>query len=160
MTPRLAEFLAARLARYEVVSHPEAYTAQEEAAAARVSGWTWAKVVLWKKPDGWLMAVLPAACTIDPGRLKGLAGEEHLELASVEEVGAACPGFAPGAVPPFGALFGMPTLVDTTLLARPELTLPGGDHRTALRMRTTEYQRLAEPRIGPFAVHDAEPARA
>ena len=48
MNQRLEEFLAARLARYEVVSHPEAFTAQEQASAAHVSGWSWAKGVLVK----------------------------------------------------------------------------------------------------------------
>jgi Ala-tRNA(Pro) deacylase len=158
MIPALLDFLAARLAHYEVVSHPEAYTAQEEAAAAHVSGWAWAKVVLWKKPDGWVMAVLPAACRVDLGRLKGLAGEDRLELASVEEIAVACPGVEPGAVPPFGQLFGIPTLVDRSLLDRPAVIVPAGNHRTALRLRTMEYVRLAEPRIGSFAVHEGAPA--
>jgi hypothetical protein len=46
MNQRVEEFLAARVAEYDVVAHPEAFTAQEQAAAAHVSGWSWAKVVV------------------------------------------------------------------------------------------------------------------
>ena len=46
---RLIEFLAARLARYELVPHSEAFTAQQQAALAHVSGWSWAKGVVAKK---------------------------------------------------------------------------------------------------------------
>ena len=49
MNHRLEEFLAARLARYEVVPHPEAITAREQAASAHTSGWSWAKAVLVRR---------------------------------------------------------------------------------------------------------------
>jgi Ala-tRNA(Pro) deacylase len=152
MNPRLADFLTAHRAEFRVVTHPEAFTAQEEAAAAHVSGWSWGKVVVLKKPDAYLLAVLPAACLIDLTRLKGLVGEAEVAFASVEEIRAACPGSEPGAVPPFGRLWGMETVLDQMLVDRPALTLPAGDHRTAIEMRTTEYLRLADPRVGPFAV--------
>lgn len=65
MNKRPEEFLAARLARYEVVSHPEAFTAQEHASTAHVSGWSRAKSVVVKKEDGYAMAVLPACTFVD-----------------------------------------------------------------------------------------------
>jgi hypothetical protein len=66
MNRRVEEFLAARLARYDLVPHPEAFTAQEQAAAADVSGWSWAKVVVVKTEDGFGLAVLPACCVSGP----------------------------------------------------------------------------------------------
>jgi Ala-tRNA(Pro) deacylase len=155
MNRRLEEFLAARLAKYEVVSHPEAFTAQEQAAAAHTSGWSWAKVVLVKKEDGFAVVALPACCVIDLGRLRGLIGRGEVELASVEEILRVAPDCEPGAIPPFGQLFGLPTFADETLVNRREITMPAGDRGTALRMRAAEFVRLAAPRVGHFAVQES-----
>ena len=154
MNQLLEEFLAARLAKYEVVSHPEAFTAQEQASTAHVSGWSWAKGVMVKKEDGYAMAVLPACCLIDIGRLRGLIGRGEIELASVEEIHRIAPTCEPGGVPPFGELFGMPTFVDESIALRRDITTPAGDLHTAIRMRASEYLRLASARIGRFAIHE------
>jgi Ala-tRNA(Pro) deacylase len=159
MNAQLGEFLTAHLVKYTTLTHREAFTAQEEAAAAHVSGHQWAKVVLVKKEDGYVLAVLPACCRIDLTRLQGLLGQGGLSLATAEEIRQACAGFEPGAVPPFGRLFGMAVLVDASLLGQPEVLVPGGDHRTAVRLRTTEFLRVAEPHFGAFAVHEGAPAQ-
>jgi Ala-tRNA(Pro) deacylase len=155
MNQGLEEFLAARLARYERISHPEGFTAQEQAATAHVSGWSWAKGVVVKKEDGYAMAVLPACCLIDTGRLRGLIGRGEITLASVEELHRIAPAYEPGGLPPFGELFGMPTFVDESIARCRDITTPAGDLHTAIRMRAAEYLRLASARIGRFAIHEA-----
>ncbi len=152
MNRRIEEFLAARLAQYDVVAHPEAFTAQEQAAAAHVSGRSWAKVVVVKREDGFALAVLPAACLIDLGLLRGLMGREMVELASLEEIGRLASDCDPAALPPFGRLFGVPTFADQALVNQREITMPAGDRATAIRMRASEFVRLAGPRVGRFAV--------
>ena len=154
MNVKFEEFLAAHLVKYVRLPHREAFTAPEEAEATHVPGHQWAKVVVVKKEDGYVLAVLPACCRIDLTRLQGLVGEGGLRLANVEEILRACAGFEPGAVPPFGRLFGMPVFVDPTLLDEPELVVPGGNHHLALRMRTNDFLRVAEPRVGVFGIHE------
>ena len=156
MNPRLEELLGVRGARYERVAHPEAFTASEEAASAHVSGWAWAKTVVVKDPVGLALAVLPACCTADLDRLKGLIGRGEIQLPTVEEMLAGFPGCALGSIPPFGGLFGIPTVVDEALLEQRDITLPTGDRRIAIRMRAEDYVRLADPRLGRFAVHDSQ----
>jgi Ala-tRNA(Pro) deacylase len=151
----LQELLESRGVGYELVRHPEAFTAQEEAAKAHVSGWTWAKTVVVKDPVGLALAVLPACCTVDLDRLKGLIGRGEVRLATVEEMLAGFPGCALGAVPPFGRFFGVPTALDESLVEQRDIVFTAGDHRTALHMRTEDYLTLAEPRQGHFAVHEA-----
>lgn len=153
MHERLEELLGVRGIRYERLAHEEAFTAQEEAARAHVSGWSWAKTVAVKDPVGLALAVLPACCTADLDRLKGLVGRGELRLARVEEMLAGFPGCELGAIPPFGRLWGIPTVVDEALVEQREIVLPTGEHRTAIRMATADYLRLAEARTGHFAVH-------
>jgi Ala-tRNA(Pro) deacylase len=155
---RLEEFLASRLARYEVVAHPDAFTAQEQAALAHTSGWSWAKAVVVKTPDRFVLAVLPAPRVIELGRLTGLIGRGPIALASLEELLRLAPDCEPGAIPPFGSLFGLATLADQDLVNQPELVMPAGDRRTAIRMRATEFVRLAAPRVGRFAVQETSAA--
>ncbi|HUF77064.1 MAG TPA: YbaK/EbsC family protein [Longimicrobiales bacterium] len=87
--------------------------------------------------------------------------EGDLRLASAEEMLGLAPAVELGALPPFGELIGLPTFADEVLFEQRELVGAGGDRRTAIRMRSAEYARLANARIGRFAVHGSEfPARA
>jgi Ala-tRNA(Pro) deacylase len=152
MNQRLAELLSAEHARYERVTHAAAVTAQEQAAVSHTSGWSLAKVLIVKERDGYVMAVLPACCALDLNRLKGLIGHGPVRLATVEEIYAAIPDCAPGAIPPFGGLWGLRTFIDRSLLTVGEVTMPAGDPATAIRMPPSELERLARARLGDFAV--------
>jgi Ala-tRNA(Pro) deacylase len=155
MYQRFAEFLTARGAKYEAVTHPAAVTAQEQAAVMHVPGQGVAKVLIVKERDGYVMAVVPASTEADLDRLKGLIGHGEIRLATVEEVGAVVPDCMPGAIPPFGAMYGLRSFVDQRLLAIPEVTMPAGDAASAIRMRSAEFRRLADARAGDFAIPEA-----
>jgi Ala-tRNA(Pro) deacylase len=152
MNQRLAEFLAARQATYETITHPAAVTAQEQAAVTHTPGRSVAKVLIVKERDGFVMAIVPAATDLDLDRLKGLVGHGDVRLASVEEIRGVVPDCAPGSIPPFGALYGLRAFVDRQLLRGSEITMPAGDPASSLRMRWSEFERLAEARAGDFAV--------
>ena len=152
MYQRFAEFLKLKQARYRLVPHPGGVTAQEQAAFSHTSGWSWAKVVIVKERDGFVMAVLPACCVVDLNRLKGLIGHGEIRLATVEEIHHVVPDCLPGAIPPFGPLYGLRVFVDRALTRAAEITLPAGDLGTAIRMSWREFRRLAAFQEGDFAV--------
>jgi Ala-tRNA(Pro) deacylase len=114
-----------------------------------------AKVVVVKERDGYVMAVLPGACVLDLDRLKGFIGHGDVRLATVEEVEGVTGGVSAGAIPPFGALYGVRTFLDRALANQPEITMPAGDFASSLRMSGREYLRLAEARVADFAVPEA-----
>jgi Ala-tRNA(Pro) deacylase len=155
MYERLETFLKARGATYETITHPAAVTAQEQAAALHASGHTFAKVLIVKERDGFVMAIVPAATELDLDRLKGLVGHGELRLATVEEIGAVVPDCAAGAIPPFGALYGLRSFVDRRLLGVPRVTMPAGSFMTALRMSSVEFRRLVEAQAGDFSVPES-----
>lgn len=152
MNERLEGFLRAKQARYDVVPQAGVVTAQEQAAASRTPGRWMAKVLIVKERDGYVMAVLPASTVLDPNRLKGLIGHGEIRLATVEEIASVVPDCAPGAIPPFGSLFGLRSFVDRALLEAPSVTMPGGDLATSIRMTGSEFARLVDARPGTFAV--------
>ncbi|GAH46982.1 unnamed protein product, partial [marine sediment metagenome] len=82
---QLKKFLDDAGVSYKVTKHPEAFTAQEVAAAEHVPGKAMAKVVIVladKKP---VMTVLPASYRVDFKKLKKLLGAKSVGLASEDE---------------------------------------------------------------------------
>jgi len=78
-----------------------------------------------------------------------------VRLATVEEIRSTVPDCAAGAIPPFGALYGLRSFVDRHLLLVPQVTMPAGSFLTALRMSSTEFRRLVEAQAGDFSIPQA-----
>jgi Ala-tRNA(Pro) deacylase len=136
---------------FEEISFPEAYTAQEIAAQAHISGWQLAKVVIVKVEGELAMLVLPAPARIDFPRLKEALGAKEVELARERDFGHRFPDCEVGAMPPFGGLYQMPTYMDEALAEAGEIAFLAGTHDEALRLSYADYQRLAQPRVLSFA---------
>lgn len=144
---RLKAFLDREAVKYVCVQHSPAYTAQEIAESAQVSGKILAKtVVVWL--DGHLaMAVLPAARHLDLDKLRAATGAGEVRLASEEEFRSAFPDCEPGTMPPFGDLYEMTVHVDPALLRGPDLAFSAGSYTELVQLATEDYQRLAKPLV-------------
>lgn len=147
----ISNYLERNHARYSIVRHPVAYTAQEEAAAAHVPGNEWAKSVVCFADGQAILAVVPATCAVDLERLQRAAGVESLRLAREAEFAGLYRDSEPGAMPPLGPLYGQPVFVDERLTADPEIAFNAGSHREAIRMPYGEFERLARPTVAQFA---------
>lgn len=150
-TSSIYEFLREAEVPYTVVPHRPAFTAQEEAAAAHVPGRDWAKVVICFVDDEPIEAVLPAPLTVNLARLLDLAGGRQIRLAEEHELRRLFPDCEPGAMPPFGPLYGQSVFVDVTLAAEPEIVFNAGTHTEAIAMRWADFVRSVEPIVGRFA---------
>lgn len=151
MNAKLAEILKREVMQFEVIAHPEAYTAQERAARCHVPGWRLAKVVVVRDGDWFAMAVLPASVYLDLPEFRAITRRPDLALASEAELARLFPDCDVGAMPPFGRLYGMPVYMDRALAAGPDLLFEGGTHREEVRMPTSDYMRVAQPVIAPLA---------
>jgi Ala-tRNA(Pro) deacylase len=138
--------------RYETMTHPVAYTAQEAAAAQHVSGHQVAKVVIVVADGQLLMLALPASARIDFPRLKTTLGAEAVRLAREEEFNVVFPDCVTGAMPPFGNLYGVPVYADRALSRVDEIVFPAGTHRDTMKIATPDFERLARPTVAEFAV--------
>ncbi len=148
---RLREFLDQHHARYVSVRHSPAYTAQEIAAKAHIPGKEMAKTVIFKLDGAMHMAVLPASKQVDLEQLRRALGGEKIELSTEDEFAQRFPGCEPGAMPPFGNLFGMQVFVAKELTEDAEISFNAGSHTELLRMTYAEFQRLVEPSVLSFA---------
>jgi Ala-tRNA(Pro) deacylase len=147
---QLKEFLDSHGVKYVVISHSPAVTAQEIAASAHIPGKELAKTVLVKLDGKMAMAVLPASYQINLERLADASGARRAELASEDEFGGLFPECELGAMPPFGNLYDMPVFVARGLAEDEEIAFNAGSHSELIRMRYSDFEKLAEPKIASF----------
>lgn len=146
----IQEFLKKSGRPYTTLEHPAAFTSQEEAAAAHVSGKEWAKTVVCFADDDPILAVLPAHYTVETDRLRTLAGARKLRLAEERELAPLYPECEPGAMPPLGPLYEQPVFVERSLTDDPEIVFDAGTHTDAIRMRYADFAEIVEPTVGEF----------
>jgi Ala-tRNA(Pro) deacylase len=154
----ISGYLDRHHARYAVLTHPTAYTAQEEAAAASVAGNEWAKTVVCFADEQPVLAVLPAPFTLDLNRLKEALGAHSIRLAREQEFASLYADCEVGAMPPLGPLYGQRVVVDEHLLSDPEIVFSAGSHHDAIRMPFADFTRVAQPTPAPIAAALAMPA--
>jgi Ala-tRNA(Pro) deacylase len=144
---KLKEFLDASGVSYDVHSHPTAYTARQVAAEEHIPKHEMAKVVMVRDGGEYLMAVLPAPYHVDLDRLGKAAERTGMRLATEAEFAGLFPGCAPGAMPPFGNLYGIPVWVDEALAREDEIAFNAGTHEQTVHLRYADFARLVQPRV-------------
>jgi len=147
---RVSDFLSEHHVPFETIVHPPAYSAQKRAKALHYPGRQVAKSVLLVGAHGKLLAVLPATHQVDTERLSTLLGAP-LRLAEPSEVSEVFPDCEWGAVPPFGRLYGLPTIMDESLDPEDWIVFEGHTHAEAIRLRGRDFQILEQPERLAFA---------
>lgn len=148
---KLKEFLESNKIKYETISHPEVYTAQEIAASAHIPGKELAKTVMVKIEGKMVMAVLPASHKVDFDRLKEAAKAKKVELASEEEFKEMFPECEIGAMPPFGNLYGMEVFVTESLSEDEKIAFNAGSHKELIRLSYKDFERIVKPKVIEFS---------
>jgi len=148
---KLIEFLDANNIKYLTIRHSSAFTAQEIAAKAHISGNELAKTVMIKIDGKMAMAVLPASNDIDFDSLKRIFGTRNVLLATEPEFRNRFPDCELGAMPPFGNLYDMEVYVAESLTEDKEIVFSAGSHTELIRLNYQDYKRLVKPRIFKFA---------
>ncbi len=148
---RLETYLREHGVRYELTPHPEAYTAQEVAAAEHVPGRQFAKVVMADVDGKHVMLILPAASRVDLVRLKAAMGAKTARLSREEEFASLFPDCETGAMPPFGHLYNIPVYMDQSLGTQPRIVFNACSHRETIALAVSDYVRLVAPTVAEFA---------
>jgi Ala-tRNA(Pro) deacylase len=148
---KLIRYLNDKKIGYEILHHPEAFTAQTIAAAEHIKGRYHAKVVMVKSATEHLMAVLPANSRLDLEKFEKAIGKT-VALEAEAEFKTLFPDCAPGTMPPFGNLYGLTTYLDRALSKEDFIVFEAGTHTDAIKLKYEDYERAADPRIEDFAL--------
>lgn len=126
---------------YDIIEHPRTSHSSRTAQAAHVPGERLAKSVVIEDGDRYLMAVVPATCSVDLGALHRRWGRE-IGLATEEQVARLFADCEPGAVPPLGQLYGMETIIDEAFVDAADVYFEGGDHRALVHVNGSDFLKL------------------
>ncbi|OGU76208.1 MAG: deacylase [Ignavibacteria bacterium RBG_16_34_14] len=148
---KLKEFLDNNKIKYVAITHSSAYTAQEIAATAHIPGKELAKTVILKIDGKMIMAVLPASYKIDFELLKEATGTSNIRLADEHEFVDKFPECEPGAMPPFGNLYGVDVYVAKSLSEDEEIAFNAGTHTELIKLSYKDFERLVKPKIIEFS---------
>jgi Ala-tRNA(Pro) deacylase len=148
---KLKAYLDEANIKYVTISHSMAFTSQDIAASAHVSGKEFAKTVMIKVDGMMAMAVLPASYHIDFDTLRKIFGTKFVTMASEPEFRDRFPDCELGAMPPFGNLYGMEVYVAEALAHNKEIAFNAGTHTELIRLSYADYERLIKPRILMFS---------
>ena len=148
-TRKVLEHLDSLGIAYEKLEH-EPVTTSEAAAGARASRLEeGAKALVVKAKDEYYHLIISAAARLDNKKLRHIIGSRKLRFANEDEV-FDLTGCRPGAVPPFGNLFGLPVYMDNLLLAEDTVYFNCGSHTVSLRMARQDLQTAALAEVVDF----------
>jgi Ala-tRNA(Pro) deacylase len=144
---RLHALLEEHDVHHEVTTHTRAVTADRLAEAEGVSGYDIAKPVLINVGGQLAMVVVPGAELVDLDAASDVFGHNAVRLATEEEFVDVFDDCEPGAEPPFGVLYGIPTFLEEDLRARDRIVCRDGTHTRTITLAMTDYLRLVSPEI-------------
>jgi Ala-tRNA(Pro) deacylase len=148
----LTRFLDDHGVAYELVEHGERFTAAGEAQASGVGPQDAAKDVVLRRGGEYVLALIPASERLDLSKVRDLIGAgNELRLATEEEIAADFPGFAVGALPPFGPIFEVEEIVDRRLLDHERVLCNGGDHSHSVKVDPNEIVRVSGAQVGDLS---------
>lgn len=150
MPARLKVYLGQAHVSYIRAPHVPARSSQYAASLLHVPGKEVAKTVALRAGKQVLLAVLPASYHVDLKKLAGVVGTP-VQLIGEQECSQLFPDCQPGAVPPFGELYGLPVYLDEALAEDPEIIFNAGTLSDGIRLGNADFVHLVKPRICSFA---------
>ncbi len=143
ISPRLKTFLDNGGVAYDVVAHPRTSTTSQSARLAHVPGVRLAKCVVVHHEMGYVLAVVPSTHRVELSTLQGVL-DRRLGLATEREIANLFDDCDTGAVPPIGAAYDLPVVLDESIADAPEVYFEGGDHLTLVHVSGDAFRALTK----------------
>lgn len=134
---------------FEPLKHQAVYTSEEAAKTRGTTLKQGARALVMKTADNYILTVTSGEDEVDLKKLKSFLGTDTLELAKAKEVKAKT-NCEPGAVTPFGNIFGLPTYVDKKLLNNDEIAFNAGTNCDSIKMKAQDWAKVVMPEVGDF----------
>src|SRR5262245_28802974 len=138
---KLKDYLDGKGISYDTVAHHRTVTRRQSDVAAHIPGGRMAKSVLVHHELGYALAVVPTTHRIEFGALQDVM-DKRLGLASEDEVGSLFDDCDIGAIPPIGAAYDVPVILDESLGDPGDVYFEGGDHKTLVHVSGRDFRSL------------------
>jgi Ala-tRNA(Pro) deacylase len=151
-TATIVDVLRSSGSDFELLVHPQTFTAAAEAHALGVLEQDVAKTLVVRDDRGvHIRAVVPASRRLDLDKLAREAGAEEVTLLAEPELQGAYPQFELGAVPPFSGPADT-VVVDRHLVDSDQVVFEAGAHDTSIRIRTEDLLAVAGARVADIVL--------
>jgi len=139
MSLRLLEYLEWKGVDYELLHHPFVTGSLRTAAMAHVPGRQFAKSIVLKDEQDYLVAIVPASHKLDLDELNRNLNR-HLRLATEKEITALFDDCSKGAIPPIAEAYGYDAAVDESLEESPDVYFEAGDHAELVHVTGDDFR--------------------
>jgi Ala-tRNA(Pro) deacylase len=129
----VTEHLEKRGVRFELLPHPPATSALDEAEALDLEPDEVMKAVILDVDTGHALAMVPASRRIDLDLLREALGQPRARLATEAEIAQDFPEFELGAMPPLPSMLHVPVVIDPSVLDHATITFAAGITRGSVR---------------------------
>lgn len=157
---KLLDYLDKYAVPFTLIKHSEAFTAQEVAEKAHVSGREFAKTVMVRIDGKMAMAVLPAENQVNFNLLREAAGAETISLAIESEFKDLFPDCEIGAMPPFGHLYDLAVYMAGSLSKNANIAFNAGTHTELIKLTYLDFARLVRPTVARFSYRRVKEMKA
>ena len=147
---RLQQTLTQARIAYRTIQHEPVYTSTQAADVRGTPLHSGAKALVMKVGKAFMLIVMPADLALDSLALRKAFHVRRLRFATKEEV-AEITGLTPGSIPPFGSLFGLPTICDERLSENEAINFNAGSHTNSIQMTYADYIAYESPSIARVA---------
>jgi Ala-tRNA(Pro) deacylase len=129
----VTEHLEKKGIRFEVLPHPPAATAMEEAHLLDTPPDEVVKAVVLDIATGHALAIIPASERVDLALVREALEDPDARLADEEELERDFPEFELGAMPPLPSMLHVPVVIDPEVLHHRTITFAAGTQRESVR---------------------------
>jgi Ala-tRNA(Pro) deacylase len=150
----VTEHLEGRGVAFEVIRHAQTLTTADEARAMGIAPSEVVKTLVLNTIAGRALAVVPAARRLDMRLAQHAMHDPHVRLASEEELARDFPDYELGAIPPLGALLGVPVYVDPEVMDRETVVFAAGSHTESIKVQTGDLFQDASVTVVPLSRPD------
>ena len=147
---RLSQYLEEQHVTFETVLHPPAYTAQKRARFLHLPGRQVIKCVLLANGAKFILTILRSTDHVDLRALEKIIGAP-IRLANENDLANQFSDCEPGAVTPFGSLYGLWTLLEDSIQPEHIILFEAQQHAMAIRMKCRDFEMLEKPTRCRFA---------
>lgn len=153
--PRLLDWLADHSVDYELHEHPPTHTARETARAEGIDPRRFAKTLAVETAEGErALVALDATDSLDLHKAARLLGTDRVRLLTEAELAELASDCEIGALPPVGALYGVPVFADFAVRDDPEISFNAGSHRYTVHVEREAWERAAGVAYGDLDLTD------
>jgi Ala-tRNA(Pro) deacylase len=146
-------FLDSKGIDYEKLEHPPVTTSSAASGARGSRLSQGAKAIVVKADDEYYHLIISAAVPVDNNKLRKVLGTRRVRFATADEL-LKLTNCLPGAVPPFGNIFGLPVIMDNALMSEDIVYFNCGSHTVSLRMKRSDLIEATEARVEDFHKSD------